>query len=421
MELPITRPSMISYADEIQFPELLKDLSEKKHNGFIRITLNSEEGYILFKDGEVIAASYERLSRVDAIEKIKNAMNVHGTLIEIFNVKPNQIDFFMDINKPYLINSEATDLINELKKSTEPEPEPVPEPKAVPQPKPISDAVNKPEIVEKEPEPSKPVEEQKTEPEEPVVEETKPEPEPVEEVKPEPVPVSKPTETTEKPQDNSVIEEKVKEPETVSKEKVSTPEPEKSKVEEKKPEPVNVTTETKQEVTKTPEPPSKSVEPESEEIAEGTNSSDPKVEEPENEEMPSMDRTELLKKYGIKDIQDEDVDNLLESYKGGSVSDEDLEKIELTLMNKIKKSILTIPRIKGAEVMVFLDHSDGLSGKVNIMIESESKGFLSRIMGESNGNKIEKQIIDISQIEIRKSFRKYPEIVDKFEVNVEIS
>jgi len=89
-------------------------------------------------------------------------------------------------------------------------------------------------------------------------------------------------------------------------------------------------------------------------------------------------------------------------------------------MNKIKKSILTIHKIKGAEVMVFLDNVDGLSGKVNIIIESETKGFLSRLMGDSKDINLERQIIGISQIEIRKSFRKYPEIVDKFEVNVEI-
>ncbi|UTB33323.1 MAG: hypothetical protein NKF70_03410 [Methanobacterium sp. ERen5] len=90
-------------------------------------------------------------------------------------------------------------------------------------------------------------------------------------------------------------------------------------------------------------------------------------------------------------------------------------------MNKIKKSILGIPRIKGAEVMVFLENSRELTGNVNIIIETESKGFLSRIMGDSDDMKLEKQIVDMSQIEIRKSFRKYPEIVEKFDVNVEIS
>src|SRR5664280_1574851 len=115
MDLPITRPSMICYADEIEFPEFLKDLSDKKHNGFIRITSGSDEGFILFKKGEEIAASYDRHSRVDAIEKIKDAMDNNKTLIEIFDVRLNQIDFFMDMNKPYIIGSEAYDLIDELK------------------------------------------------------------------------------------------------------------------------------------------------------------------------------------------------------------------------------------------------------------------------------------------------------------------
>ena len=44
-------------------------------------------------------------------------MNNKGTLIEIFNVRPTQIDFFMDINKPYIIGSDAYEIIDEIKKS----------------------------------------------------------------------------------------------------------------------------------------------------------------------------------------------------------------------------------------------------------------------------------------------------------------
>ena len=124
MELPITRPSMICYADEIEFPDLLKDLSSKRHNGFIRITAGSEEGFILFKEGKEIAASYDRHSRVNAIEKITIAMDNNGTLIEIFDVRPGQVDFFMDMNKAYIIGSEAYDLISELKISQEANNEP---------------------------------------------------------------------------------------------------------------------------------------------------------------------------------------------------------------------------------------------------------------------------------------------------------
>jgi hypothetical protein len=129
-----------------------------------------------------------------------------------------------------------------------------------------------------------------------------------------------------------------------------------------------------------------------------------------------------MKKYGLKDVGDEEVENILESYKGGSLSDEDIEKIELTLMNKIKKSILSIPKIKGTEVMVFLENASELTGTINIITEYESKGFLSRFMGESKDlDNLKKQIINITQIEIKKSFRGYPEIVDNFKINVEVS
>jgi len=428
MDLPITRPSMMCYADEIEFPEFLKDLSDKKHNGFIRITSGTDEGFILFKKGEEIAASYDRHSRVDAIEKIKDAMDNNRTLIEIFDVRLNQIDFFMDMNKPYIIGSEAYDLIDEIKRSNDVnniKPELTPEPKAVPMPKPVSEAIKVSEIVSKPVNPVKNENEPKntintdivedkpiSEHSSPIVKnsnesESSDEIEPVKS-KPDPnpttikgeVPEINDSEITNESSNNKVpIEEPMTE---------SIPEPVKSEPEIIEPSAVVSSTDTP-------------VVENLDSIPESNQNETESQEELEDAEMPPMDRSELMKKYGIKEIQEEDVDNILESYKGGSVSDENVEKIELTLMNKIKKSILALNKIKGAEVMVFLDNSNGLSGKVNIIIELESKGFLSRLMGDSKDINLERQIIDISQIEIRKSFRKYPEIVDKFEVNVEIS
>ncbi len=441
MELPITRPSMICYADEIEFAMLLKDLSLKRHNGFIRITSGSEEGFILFKQGKEIAASYDRLSRVDAIEKISDAMNNKGTLIEIFNVRPTQIDFFMDINKPYIIGSDAYEIIDEIKKSkdlTNIETETTPEPKAVPTAKPVSKAIkesennpksikptktetietiepkqvpqNDDEIVNKEgsSNDSEILSETKEAPNEPI-EKSELESNSVKDVVPE---IIKPKTNAEQLGENDTNEQQTNQqiPEPVTEmnsESVIESEQEKPS-DELKIEPV------------TDESNIPSTE-ESVQDIDSTLEDDLETNSMENAEMPLVDRSELMKKYGIKDIQEEDVDNILESYKGGSVRDEDIEKIELTLMNKIKKSILPIPKIKGAEVMVFLENMDGLSGKVNIIIELESKGFLSRIMGDSKDINLERQIINISQIEIRKSFRKYPEIVDKFDVNVEIS
>jgi hypothetical protein len=418
MELPITRPSTMCYADELKFPDLLNDLSSKKHNGFIRITAGSEEGFILFKEGKEIAASYIRYSRVDAIEKIKSAMEDRTTLIEVFDVRSNQIDFFMEMNKPYIIGSDAYDLIDKFKKPEEKELKP----KAVPKPKPVSDALKennskpKAEKVENEvvskpqenivPSPNNSSNESKSLTETEAVKQTVNQIENEKTVKEE-VPEIKKTETIkESVAENESVIEKVADNESVNKTipksdtEIDTVEPEveesESEVSNEKP---------SQDISNSPE----STEKDTELLSQ------------EDSPKPSMDRSELMKKYGIKDIQEEDVTNILESYKGGSVSDEDVEKIELTLMNKIKKSTLSIPKIRGAEIMVFLDNAERLTGKVNIIIESESQGFLSRIMGDSNKANLERQIIEISQIEIRKSFRKYPEIVDDFNINVEIS
>ena len=62
--------------------------------------------------------------------------------------------------------------------------------------------------------------------------------------------------------------------------------------------------------------------------------------------------------------------------------------------------------------MVFLDNTSELSGTINIITEYESKGFLSRIMGESKDlENLRRQIMNITQMEVKKSFRGYPEIV----------
>ena len=141
----------------------------------------------------------------------------------------------------------------------------------------------------------------------------------------------------------------------------------------------------------------------------------------EDEKIP-VDRSELLKKYGIKDVQDEDVENLLQNYNGGIIDDDDVERVELVLMNLIKKSVLGIPKIKGTEVMVFLDNYKDLSGTINIITEYENQGIFNRLMGQSRtATNLRRQIINIAEIAIKKSFRQYPEVVDKFEINVEFS
>ena len=141
------------------------------------------------------------------------------------------------------------------------------------------------------------------------------------------------------------------------------------------------------------------------------------MEEPEK----PLSRDELMKKYGLRDIEEEEVERVLETYKGGAITDIDPERVEFTLMNKIKMSILGIPKIKGAEVIVFLDNSLDLSGRIKIMVEHEGKGLFSRIMGDSKEEEnLKFHIMDIVEMELRKTFRDFPEIVDNFEVSIEI-
>ncbi len=103
MELPITKPSQVSYADELEFSDILEKMSEKSYDGFIRITHGSEEGYILFEDGNLIAASYDRYLKNEAVNKIENAMEKSDSLIEVFDLKPSQISYLLDLNKAYKI------------------------------------------------------------------------------------------------------------------------------------------------------------------------------------------------------------------------------------------------------------------------------------------------------------------------------
>ncbi|MCZ3364785.1 MULTISPECIES: DUF2226 domain-containing protein [Methanobacterium] len=404
MELPITRPSMISYADQLNFNELLGELKSKEYNGFIRVTAGSEEGHILFKEGIQIAASYNNDSKIDAIKKIKSATDNSSTLIEVFDLRDSQVNYLMDINKKYLLNSgsEVNDVLDELKKTGHEDKEKI-ETLIPEKPEVIETPIleEKPEVIEA------PLTEEKPE----VTEATLPEEKP--EISESPLLEQNESFLPKKPEINEDIqvEPEIQDSNEEVKNKLkSISEMKSNHVEDVRRKAQLKSVNTSISPTETDIGVERTDKSENEEI---------KTAELANE---SIDRAELMKKYGLKDVGEEEVENILESYKGGSLSDDDVEKIELTLMNKIKKSILSIPKIKGTEVMVFLDNTSELAGTINIITEYESKGFLSRFMGESKDlDNLKKQIINITQIEIKKSFRGYPEIVDNFKINVEVS
>jgi hypothetical protein len=398
MEMPITKPSMVSYADELNFNKLEDELTNKQHNGFIRVTAGSEEGFILYKNGKQVAASYDRLSKSEALEKIEFASAENNTLIEVFNIRPSQVDYLLELNQPYIIKEESKvpDVLSELKE-TETAEKPVPEPVSE------ADSIQKVTVETGT---------EGTDTEIKITNLPKEQPEDgnnfnsssgtVEEVKPESESVKTVSETSD---ETSVVTQELPSDTTEKSIKnAATPDP--------SPNSTSKEHEVDEEVIEIIS--SQSAVDESKEVSS-------KIEE-ESQEEPLVDRSELLKKYGIKDVNEKDVENLLESYKGGSVSDDDAEKIELTLMNRIKKSVLGIPKIQATEVMVFLDNYRELTGTINIITEYESQGFFSRMMGKSKTiDNLRRQIINIAEFEIKKSFRQYPEVIDKFDINVEFS
>ncbi|MDI9624071.1 MAG: DUF2226 domain-containing protein [Methanothermobacter sp.] len=329
MELPITKPSYISYGDEIDFDKFLEELARKKHNGFIRVTHASSEGHILIKDGIPVAASYDRYMKSKAMKKILEIVNKMDTIIELFEVRESQIDYIIDINKVYKL--EPTPIKEETTPTTE----------------------------------ETPIKEETT----PTTEET-----PIKE------------ETTPTTEETPIKEE-------------TTPTTEEKEHPKITPVKKETTEETSTELEKAPE------------IADET---EEKITKP-------LNREEIMKKYGLKDIDEEEVEKVLENYKGGAITTIDIERVELTLMNKIKKSIIGIPDIKGVEVMVFLENMPELEGDIKVLIERENKGLLSRLIGGTmKEEELKEHINDIIEMEIRKTFRGYPEIIEHFNVNIEI-
>ncbi len=404
MDVPITKPSMVSYADDLDFAQLLENLLKEGHNGFVRITQDAEEGFIIFKDGRQVAAEYGRFSRSEAIENITSAVENRGTVIEVFDLKKSHIDYIIDVNKPFLLEADydVYKIIDELKGTgtaeelessvSEPEPVPEPEPEPVTESEPEMEAEVGPES-EPEPEPG-------TEPE------VEPELEPVPETEVEPTKETKPVSEPEVEAETTIeTESEPKKTHSVADYMTTAQNSVQPASKDQSTDQTPISREELREQLKTTQ-------------TETANEVEPET----AAQSEPMDRSKLLEKYGIKEMNEDDVDDLLDDYKGGSLNEDDVEKIELTLMNKIKKSIFGIPKIKGTEVMVFLDNTSDLSGYINIIIEYEGKGLLSRLMGESKDiDNLRRQVINIVQIEIKKSFRKYPEIVDKFNINVDIT
>ena len=128
------------------------------------------------------------------------------------------------------------------------------------------------------------------------------------------------------------------------------------------------------------------------------------------------ERDNLLEKYGLKDMEEKEIDELLGSYSRDTLNNKELESMERILSKKIHGAVMSIRAIKKAAVEVFIDYSDELCGIVTIIVEYEHNGFLDKIMGHSNS--MDAETIEVTQMEISELFNSH-ELVENFEINIE--
>jgi len=127
----------------------------------------------------------------------------------------------------------------------------------------------------------------------------------------------------------------------------------------------------------------------------------------ESDQLETVDRSALLAKYNIKDVQEDDVTNLL---------------IEERLMETIKHSALSHPKIEWVNVLVFLDEEQ-MIGNIKILAEYDDKNFIKRIISDNN-KKLEVELIQIALYEVWDVFTTLGvntnDLESKIEVEVEL-
>lgn len=136
------------------------------------------------------------------------------------------------------------------------------------------------------------------------------------------------------------------------------------------------------------------------------------------DEQDIADRYNLLERYGLKEMDEEDIDGLLGSYDKDSLDNKELENMERDLSKRIYQAIMSLSSVKKVAVEVYIDNSDELCGIVNIIVEYEPKGFLDRILGTSNVA-MDAKTIEVTEIEISEIFINHPEVVENFEIRIE--
>ena len=143
---------------------------------------------------------------------------------------------------------------------------------------------------------------------------------------------------------------------------------------------------------------------------------DPQNDYEKNGELETVDRTELLEKYNIKDVHEDDIDYILESFDSPLI-EEDIEKIEEKLINSIETSALSHPKIEWVNVLVFLDTE--LEGNIKIFAEYADRRLLKHIISKNN-EELKVELIQIALYEVWDVFTTLGVNIDNLESKVDV-
>ena len=137
----------------------------------------------------------------------------------------------------------------------------------------------------------------------------------------------------------------------------------------------------------------------------------------ELEEVETVDRSALMAKYNLQEVQEDDVDQILQNFDR-TILDEDIEVIEKRLMNKIKKSTLSHPKIEWVNVLVFFDEEE-LAGSIKIFAEYVDGGLLNR-MRSADIERLELELMQLALYDVWDVFTTLGVNIDDLESKLDV-
>jgi hypothetical protein len=137
----------------------------------------------------------------------------------------------------------------------------------------------------------------------------------------------------------------------------------------------------------------------------------------ENEEVETVDRTALMAKYNLLDVQEDDIDQILQDFDR-TILDEDIEEIEEQLVERIKNSSLSHEKIEWVNVLVFFDEEE-LEGSIKIFAEYVDGGLLTRLRSDDI-QRLELELMQLALYEVWDVFTTLGVNIDDLESKLDI-